>query len=94
MNEAPNMRQKAWERAEQRGFATRIATRLGLGPSTVRRWLLPPGHPDRRELRDARILRRLEAFGLQPNDFQWLRGEKAARRRARAAELERAREAA
>lgn len=86
MIEAPHLRKKAWERAkDERGLLTRIASRLKLRPQTVRRWFLEPGHDDRRELRDGDTLRRLAAFDLEPNDFQWLRGEKAARRRARAA---------
>lgn len=80
------MRKKAWERAkDERGFVTKIADKLALRPQTVRRWFLEPDHPDRRELRDGETLRRLAAFDLEPNDFQWLRGEKAARRKARAA---------
>lgn len=91
MSEALSVRKKAWERAqeERRGFFTEVARAARVRPQTARRWFLEPDHPDRREIRNPKILTTLcRRFELEPNDFKWLHGEKAARRRARQAVLE------
>lgn len=84
MDEAPLIRKKAWERAFERGLIARVARAVGVRPQTARRWFLAPEHADHRAVRGDRVARILARhFDLQPNDFIWLYGEKAARRRAR-----------
>lgn len=74
------MRAKAWER--ERGLASRIARCLSLRPQTVRRWLLEPGHRDRRKVSRAADRRQLALrFKLFASDFAWQPGEQAERRR-------------
>jgi len=76
------MRRKAWERAEERGFISQVARALRVRPQTARRWFLEPDHPDRRAC-SSRLYLKLARFDLQPNDFVWLPGERAARRTSR-----------
>lgn len=77
------MRCKAWERATEAGLVGKIARAARVRPQTARRWFLEPDHPDRRAVQDNKHLQLLAAkFDLQPNDFVWLPGERAARRQA------------
>lgn len=82
MAEAPVIRKKAWERADEPGLIAKVAVAEGVRPQTARRWFLQPGHPDRRAVQSERTQARLHRlFDLEPNDFVWLYGERAQRRR-------------
>lgn len=77
------IRKKAWERAAERGFCTRVARRLCKTPQAIRKMCLPPEHKHRRPVVDPVLQSQLaRCFDLQPNDFIWMPGEKAARKRA------------